>query len=85
MIPLHFCLVCMAQNIFEVTVEVCIYWILQKAASEGGGFLLAGTLAGLSSHSLRSYMTVKLRPNVTLGCLEMKYSAYHIKWDSMYI
>jgi hypothetical protein len=25
MFPLHLCLVCMAQNTFEVTVEVCIY------------------------------------------------------------
>jgi hypothetical protein len=35
------------------------------------GLLLAGTMAGQSSHGLRSYLTLKLIPHVTFGS-EMK-------------
>ncbi len=35
------------------------------------GLLLAGAVVGQSSHSLRSHITLKLRPDVTFGS-EMK-------------
>jgi hypothetical protein len=67
MFPLHFWSVCMAQNNFLKSPLMFLFAIFDR----GRAPMYVAWAVGLSSHSLKSYMTLKLRPNVTLD-YEMK-------------